>query len=247
VTAPAAALEAPAIDSASSSAALEVPATVGPASTRRPVLLYALLALIALGAIAAIVFVATRGSDEEDALEVRRTGPDYTGLGRRIDDPSRPHAGSAALPGTAAGSAPGTAAGSVRRPSGGTARPPGGGTATGTAAVVVPGTGAGSEVALPPGATTPLSPDDVLDMSRRMGAGTRRCYDHALKQDPFLKVPKIVATIAVAPSGQVSNVQLSQMTGTTIGKCLEAAIRRWRFRASTEGIVSDISMIFGPG
>ena len=80
-----------------------------------------------------------------------------------------------------------------------------------------------------------------------MSTGTRRCYDHALKGDPFLKIDKVVATIAVGASGKVDNVSLSKMAGTPFGVCLEATIRRWRFRPSTEGIVSDISMIFGKG
>ena len=231
-----------AIESASSSAALPIP-DPGPASTRRPIVLYLLLALLAVGAIVAIVFVATQGDDEK--LDPIRAGStDYTNLGRRIDDPIGSGTGSVATPGTGSGSAPGTSGGSVRRPGtgGGSVRNPSG-SGSGTGA----GTGSGSAVVETNPATTPLTPDDVVSMSQKMSTGTRRCYDHALKGDPFLKIDKVVATIAVATSGQVSNVSLSKMGATPFGACLEAAIRRWRFRPSSEGIVSDISMIFGKG
>ena len=81
-------------------------------------------------------------------------------------------------------------------------------------------------------------------MSNKMEIGTRRCYERAMKDDPFLKVTKIKATINVARTGVVSNVSLSAMQGTPLATCLAAAIGRWRFRASTEGIVSEFSIVF---
>ena len=233
------------LDRPMSSAALDL-APVS-SSSRRPVVLYVLLAVLAIGAIVGIVFVATQGGDHDDEpVPVGLGSNPYDNLGLRVENGSdRPLPGSAVVPGSGSGSGsgPGTGAGSVRRPGSGAGSvhtPAGSGSGSGS------GTGSGSSVVTPAG-NTPLSPDDVVAMSQKMATGSQRCYSRALKADPFFKAPKVVATIAVLPGGQVSNVQLSTMAGTPFGDCLEAAIRRWRFRPSTEGIVSDISMIFGPG
>ena len=45
-------------------------------------------------------------------------------------------------------------------------------------------------------------------------------------------------------SGEVTDVTLGSMVGTPIGNCLTTSIKRWRFRASTEGIVSEFSLVF---
>ena len=89
-----------------------------------------------------------------------------------------------------------------------------------------------------------LTPDEVFAMSARMEIGTRRCYERALKDDPFLKVSKIKATITVTAAGVVTAANLSTMADTPLGICLATAIKRWKFRASTSGIVSEFSLVF---
>ena len=89
-----------------------------------------------------------------------------------------------------------------------------------------------------------LSPDDVFTMSARMETGTRRCYERAMKADPFLKVSKIKATITVSAAGPVTGVRLSDKADHPLGQCLIAAIKRWPFPASREGIVSEFALVF---
>jgi len=90
----------------------------------------------------------------------------------------------------------------------------------------------------------PLTPDDILQVSSRMSMGTKRCYERALKEDPFLKVSKIIVTLTVGASGTVSDVQLASFQNTNLGKCLTAAIKRWPFRRSTEGLTSQFGLVF---
>src|SRR5207248_11677363 len=92
----------------------------------------------------------------------------------------------------------------------------GGGGSSGTsAATPQPGSGTGSggktETMLGPDCQPlrELTRDEVINMSSRMEIGTRRCYERALKDDPFLKVTKIKATITVKPSGEVSGAVLT--------------------------------------
>ena len=80
----------------------------------------------------------------------------------------------------------------------------------------------------------PLTVDDVLQVSARMSSGTRRCYERALKDDPFLKVTKITIDLTVEASGVVSNVTLDRAGQDTLNKCLLGAIKRWPFRHSTK-------------
>ena len=65
-----------------------------------------------------------------------------------------------------------------------------------------------------------------------------------MKDDPFLKVSKIKATIAVSANGPVSSVTLSTMATTPLGICLTAAIKRWPFKPSKDGIVSEFALVF---
>jgi len=54
----------------------------------------------------------------------------------------------------------------------------------------------------------------------RASSGTNRCYSRALRQDPLAELPG------------------------TLGRCLDAAIRRWTFRASSEGIFVKLDLKF---
>lgn len=210
---------------------------VAPPPRRRTALYGGIAAVVVMIAAVVAVVASSGGSDEDDGGVAARK---YDDLGYSTDDPLRPRAG------TNAGTAPekGTAAATGRRPGGGGTRPnpqngtnPASGTAAATAEV--------PSVIGPDGMPLkPLTPDDVFAMSRKMEIGTRRCYERALKDDPFLKVSKIKATVTVARAGNVSNVVLSSMQGTPLATCLAAAIGRWRFRPSTEGIVSEFSIVF---
>jgi hypothetical protein len=77
-----------------------------------------------------------------------------------------------------------------------------------------------------------------------MSSGIKRCYDRAIKEDPYLKVTKITVVLQVEPSGVVSKVTLDSYSNAKLGQCLIAAIGRWPFRKSTEGIATQFPLVF---
>jgi hypothetical protein len=90
----------------------------------------------------------------------------------------------------------------------------------------------------------PLTPDDVITQALKMSTGTQRCYSRALKDDPFLRVRAIAALISISRDGKVTEVSLDQMQTAPLGQCLVAAIKRWPFRKSTEGLETKITLKF---
>jgi predicted Zn finger-like uncharacterized protein len=212
-----------------------------PAPRRRPVALYLAIGAAAIGGIVATALIVSSGGEDTSGNATTGTGDDYSGIGFRPPD----NRGTGASAGTGSGTAAGTGSG---RPGPGTGRRPvgsGTGTGAGTAAGTGSGTGSGTatEVPVNPGLRE-LTPDDVFTMSRRMETGTRRCYERAIKADPFLKVSKIRATITVSATGGVSDVRLSDKADHPLGQCLSAAIKRWPFGPSKAGIVSEFAMVF---
>jgi predicted Zn finger-like uncharacterized protein len=199
------------------------PAVVAaPAHKQHAILLIAAaIAVLLIGGTIAVV-VATSGSDEGAVSTGDITR--YDSLGRRIDDPRRTATEKAA---EAAGKSGGRTGTTVKKPFG--SNPASGGSVGGAA------TPAGkTEIVIGPDGKPlePLTVDEMLAVSARMSSGTRRCYERALKEDPFLKVSKITVSIVVEDSGVVSSVTLDSFATQTLGKCLTAAIRRWPFRRS---------------
>ncbi|MEZ4404077.1 MAG: hypothetical protein R3B06_28910 [Kofleriaceae bacterium] len=198
---------------------------------------------IGLGAAALIVVAAlalSSNNEENTGNSTSGGSNDFSGLGYRPTDPRPGPGGQVPDPGPGTAKVPGPGTG--RRPSGGTGTP-----GPGTSTTPGPGTGAGTgkvETGSGNPALGELTPDDVINMSRRMETGTRRCYERAMKADPFLKVSKIRATINVNPGGGVGDVRLSEKADHPLGVCLIAAIKRWPFGPSKEGIVSEVSLVF---
>ncbi len=91
---------------------------------------------------------------------------------------------------------------------------------------------------------TALKPSDVIIMSRKQSLGTRRCYEQALRKDPFLEAKNIKVRLVVAASGVVTQVKLGSKGDTFLGQCLTARIRAWPFRKSTGGITMDLTLSF---
>ncbi|MBK9037407.1 MAG: zinc-ribbon domain-containing protein [Myxococcales bacterium] len=193
---------------------------------------------LGLGAIALIVIAAivlSGGNEDTSGNATTGGNNDFSNLGYRPNDPLRPSGGTAGT----ADPGPGTA----KVPTGSGKRPTGSGSTTGT------GSGTAATVKVDAGgASNPnlrdLSPDDVFTMSARMETGTRRCYERAMKADPFLKVTKIKATITVSAAGPVTEVRLSDRADHPLGICLAAAIKRWPFPPSKDGIVSEFALVF---
>lgn len=92
----------------------------------------------------------------------------------------------------------------------------------------------------------PLDGSDLVKAYKKNQFTVKRCYERALKSDPFLKVRKTDVKIQVSPSGKVSSVNIPSLSGTPLGKCLESSVRRWRFRPSTETFNGQFPVVFGP-
>jgi predicted Zn finger-like uncharacterized protein len=89
-----------------------------------------------------------------------------------------------------------------------------------------------------------LTPSDISRVSSRYQMSTTRCYERALKKDPFLRVRKLDVVISVAPTGVVTNLKVSSHSTTLLGRCLQARIRKWKFPKSRKGITTQISIVF---
>lgn len=96
-------------------------------------------------------------------------------------------------------------------------------------------------------ATTPevglgdsLSPEDIDTVSKRYSTGTQRCYMRSQKGTDAITigpVKSIQATLTVAKDGSVTDVALGSHADDSLGKCLNQALRGWRFRANPGGRV----------
>jgi TonB family protein len=84
-----------------------------------------------------------------------------------------------------------------------------------------------------------LGADEIQAMAAKQTAATTSCFRRAEKTADarvLASVSKITVTFSVAASGTVSDVQLSDnLEATSFGKCLEAKVREWKFRASPGG------------
>ena len=96
-----------------------------------------------------------------------------------------------------------------------------------------------------PDSQKPFNPDDVIRKSNRSQISFKRCHERAKKKDPFLEVSSIKIDIKIDKTGKVADVKLSNMAGTYIGNCLTGTVKRWKFRASTEGINTQLAVKFG--
>jgi predicted Zn finger-like uncharacterized protein len=100
-------------------------------------------------------------------------------------------------------------------------------------------------VATPPAAHDPETPpidalrgDEIEAVARKYQDLTQRCYMRSQRgADAILvgDVKKIAVTLQIDKDGAVSDVQLSDHAADTLGKCLSAAIKGWKFRASSGG------------
>ncbi len=92
-----------------------------------------------------------------------------------------------------------------------------------------------------------LSASEIEDMAAKQNEGTKRCYMRAQKGALGFEIAdlkKITVTLSVAKDGTVTDVQLSSHATDTLGTCLIARIKAWKFRASNGGTFR-ISLAFG--
>ncbi len=95
-----------------------------------------------------------------------------------------------------------------------------------------------------------LRPDEVEAEAGKRSTGTQRCYIRSQKgADAILigDVKKIAVTLTVDKDGNVTDVQLSEHSTDSLGKCLVSSIRTWKFRQSLAGITAKITMVFQSG
>jgi predicted Zn finger-like uncharacterized protein len=94
-------------------------------------------------------------------------------------------------------------------------------------------------------AVTELKADDVNDMFQKNSSISQRCYEFALKKDAFLDVKKVLVMVTVNKLGVVTDVGLSEHGNDQLGKCLVQRIKGWKFRESTSGVITRVTMVFG--
>jgi predicted Zn finger-like uncharacterized protein len=191
-----------------------------------------------------IIFLASNGDDDDGGGRSARGGGDVENLGRTIDDPR--YTGIGKRPGDTQ-TDPVANPKNPRNPR--NPRNPSGNGSSGGSQQTTTGSGTGTgktELVIGPDGQPiePLTPDDVVTQAQRNASGTQRCYERALKKDPFIKVKSIAALISISRDGKVADVTLDQMSAEPLGQCLIAAIKRWPFRKSTEGINTKITLKF---
>jgi predicted Zn finger-like uncharacterized protein len=93
-------------------------------------------------------------------------------------------------------------------------------------------------------ASRPLDEEDLVQTVRKNQVVIKMCYNHALKKDPLLEVSRADVAINIAPSGQVTKVNIPTLRGTELGNCLVSRISKWRFRASPEVFSTQFPIIF---
>ena len=209
---------------------------------RQQVIIAAVGAALLLALVAIVIVVAGSDDDAGGGARAGGFGGDVEGLAISVDDPRYPGRKPGATTDPAADTPAG--GGTTKRPRGGgsTSRPGGGQVATQPG-----GAGGGkTEVMIGPDGRplTSLTPDDVVSKAMQMSTGYNRCYQRALKDDPFLKVKSIGALITIGRDGKVSEVSLDQMQSSNLGQCLVAAIKRWTFRPNSEGLNTKITLKF---
>jgi predicted Zn finger-like uncharacterized protein len=219
---------------------------LAPSVTPRPQhgMMWMIGGAVLLVAVIAIIAVAA-SSGGGDAEQVSNGYHDLSGLGYSYTNPLAPNGG-----GTGTNDASdGSGGGSVSITGTGVVRPhprnPGSNN-TGGSQQIQPGTGR-QEIGPGGEPILPLTGDDIIQVLHKNQIGYSRCYDRALKKDPMLQVEKIMVTLSVDNNGVVTDVSLNSYAQTDLGECLTAAIRRWSFRRSTDGIKTVIPLVFQQG
>jgi hypothetical protein len=89
-----------------------------------------------------------------------------------------------------------------------------------------------------------LDPGVVQQAYRKYSISMQRCFEQALKKDPYLKAPKATVAIEVSPAGRVTRVSIPALSGKYLGGCLTGAIKRWKFQRSTKGLSTTFPVVF---
>ena len=94
-----------------------------------------------------------------------------------------------------------------------------------------------------------LDGDEIQDEASKQAEMTNRCYMRAQRGvDAIIvgDVKRIDATLTIDKTGTVTDVRLSSHANDTLGKCLIARLRSWKFRENPGGIFR-ITLAFANG
>jgi hypothetical protein len=73
------------------------------------------------------------------------------------------------------------------------------------------------------------------------------CYDAALEKYPTKREMHFDAVLHIAPSGQVTSVELPEQSGLPgMQDCLRAAIMRWQFPKAQAETATSLPLVFRP-
>jgi predicted Zn finger-like uncharacterized protein len=92
-----------------------------------------------------------------------------------------------------------------------------------------------------------LRPDEIEEMAGRYSGTTQTCYRRSQRGAEAIllgDLKKLGVTLTVDPNGTVTNVTLSDHSQTSLGRCLIASIKGWKFRESSNGITARITLVF---
>lgn len=92
-----------------------------------------------------------------------------------------------------------------------------------------------------------LKPDEVEAMARAQSEATNRCYMRAQRgADAILvgEVKRINVTLTIDKEGLVNEVDLSDHATDSLGKCLQARIKGWKFHPSGNGLKTRLTLVF---
>jgi hypothetical protein len=82
----------------------------------------------------------------------------------------------------------------------------------------------------------------VVDAER---PSLKRCYDAALKEQPYRQEIRMEAVIHIAPAGHVTGVELEGgLRG--MAACLRKAIGAWRFPRARDATHTSLPLVFTP-
>ncbi len=93
---------------------------------------------------------------------------------------------------------------------------------------------------------SPLDGAKLMRVVSKNRPSLQRCYDVAIRGQSDPPSARIDVRISVGASGTVTRVNARGKDFGGLGRCLERAVRRWRFPASSEGGETQFPVVFSP-
>jgi len=106
---------------------------------------------------------------------------------------------------------------------------------------------ADSAAATPELSSAGLTAEQLSRVVLRGRVKLQRCYEIALRGSRSEDAVRIQLGITIAAAGTVVNVETRGQTPPGMGRCLEHAVRTWRFPAAAESTHTEFPVVFQPG